>query len=148
VSSCDRWSDSHDAYLSELTGLRDQLKASLSATGHDASMENGPTASELAESVKALKAANTVETAPKRVQRTQAAAEEPVTGVVQAHAVAGATSQTPLTDATAWAGASTSGDCIMGTAGNNNATDPTDTHNLVLLSGGAMPACILRFQFN
>jgi hypothetical protein len=66
-----------------LTSLRDQLKAGLSATAHDASNESGPTVSELAERVKALKAANTVEIAPPRVLRKQAAAEEPITARIR-----------------------------------------------------------------
>jgi N12 class adenine-specific DNA methylase len=73
----------HDAYLSELTSLRDQLKAGLSATAHDASNENGPTVSELAERVKALKAANTIEATPQRVQSKQATAEEPITARIR-----------------------------------------------------------------
>src|SRR5262249_29899570 len=44
---------------------------------------NGPTVSELAEKVKALKAANTIETTPQRVQRKQAAAEEPITARIR-----------------------------------------------------------------
>src|SRR5262249_645565 len=56
----------HETYLSELTSLRDQLKAGLSATAHDASSESGPTVSELADRVKALKAANTIKTTPQR----------------------------------------------------------------------------------
>jgi hypothetical protein len=50
-----------------LSNLRDKLKAGLSATAHDASNENSPTVSELADRVKALKAANTVETMPSQV---------------------------------------------------------------------------------
>jgi hypothetical protein len=73
----------HDAYLSELTSLRDQLKASLSATAHDVSNENGPTASELAESVKALKAVNTFETGTTRSERKPAVAEESVTARIR-----------------------------------------------------------------
>src|SRR5438128_1788918 len=61
----------HEHYLSELTSLRDQLKAGLSATAHDAANENRPTVSELADRVKALKAANTIETTPQRVQSKQ-----------------------------------------------------------------------------
>jgi hypothetical protein len=49
----------HDAHLSELTSLRDQLKAGLSATAHDASNENGPTGSEVAaHGVQAVMAVN------------------------------------------------------------------------------------------
>ena len=48
----------HDAYLSELTGLRDQLKTGLSgATPGARRGEAGPGVSELSEQIKALKAA-------------------------------------------------------------------------------------------
>ena len=51
----------HDAYLAELTGLRDQLKAGLS----QATPEPGtPPVAELAERIKALKAAHTIDAAP------------------------------------------------------------------------------------
>ncbi len=69
----------HEKYLSELTDLRDQLKASLSAAAHEAGSDKGPKASELADRIKALKAANTIESAPQRFQRRHAAAEEPIT---------------------------------------------------------------------
>lgn len=72
----------HEAYLSELTGLRDQLKAKLSA-GHDSGEDRGPTTSELAESIKALKAANTIEATPQRTERRQTAAEEPITARIR-----------------------------------------------------------------
>lgn len=52
----------------ELTDLRDQLKADLSATAHQ-TQDDKPNASELATRIKALKAANTIENAPQRVQR-------------------------------------------------------------------------------
>ena len=54
----------HDAYLSELTSLRDQLKAGLSATAQSAGRRSGPSVSELAEKIKALKAAHTIEATP------------------------------------------------------------------------------------
>ena len=38
----------HDAYLSELTGLRDQLKVGLSSTDHVPDSESGPSVSETA----------------------------------------------------------------------------------------------------
>jgi ribonuclease HI len=69
----------HEKYLSELTDLRDQLKAGLSATAYQAQDDKGPDTAELAARIKALKAANTIEAAPQRVQRKQAAAEEPIT---------------------------------------------------------------------
>jgi hypothetical protein len=86
----------HDAYLSELTSLRDQLKAGLSATAHDASNENGPTVSELADRVKALKAANTIETTPQRVQSKQATAEEPITPRIRKRQEANSASDHPV----------------------------------------------------
>ncbi len=73
----------HEKYLSELTDLRDQLKAGLSAAAHEAGSEKGPKVSELADRIKALKAANTIEAAPQRVQRKQAAAEEPITARIR-----------------------------------------------------------------
>ncbi len=86
----------HDAYLSELTSLRDQLKAGLSATAHDASNEDGPTVSELADRVKALKAANTIETTPQRVQSKQATAEEPITARIRKRQEANSASDHPV----------------------------------------------------
>src|SRR5262249_35122300 len=83
----------HDKYLGDLTDLRDRLKAGLSASAHDAGEGEGPSASDLADRIKMLKAANTIEAAPQRVERKQAAAEEPVTARIrrrqEANAVVG-----------------------------------------------------------
>jgi hypothetical protein len=79
-----------------LTSLRDQLKAGLSATAHDASNENGPTVSELAERVKALKAANTIETSSHRIQSKQATAEEPITARIRKRQEANSALDHPL----------------------------------------------------
>jgi hypothetical protein len=73
----------HESYLSELTGLRDQLKAGLSAMGHESGEERGPKVSELAERIKAMKAANTIEVAPQRVHHKHASAEEPITARIR-----------------------------------------------------------------
>jgi hypothetical protein len=73
----------HEKYLSELTDLRDQLKAGLSAAAHEAGSDKGPRVSELADKIKSLKAANTIAAAPQRVQRKQAAAEEPITARIR-----------------------------------------------------------------
>ncbi|HLW68692.1 MAG TPA: helicase-related protein, partial [Gemmataceae bacterium] len=73
----------HEAYLSELIDLRDQLKAGLSAIGYEPGTEAGPSASELAEKIKALKAANTIEATPQRVRQKQSSAEEPVTARIR-----------------------------------------------------------------
>ncbi len=73
----------HEKYLSQLTDLRDQLKVKLSATAHGSDEEGGPAASELADRIKALKAANTIEAAPQRTRHKKAAAEEPVTARIR-----------------------------------------------------------------
>jgi len=65
----------HEAYLNELTNLRDQLRTALSATP----AEGLPSTAELAEKIKALKAANAVEAVPQRTATRIASAEEPVT---------------------------------------------------------------------
>jgi len=46
----------HDAYLSDLTSLRDQFKAGVSTTAQILGHEAGPSVSELAEKIKSLKA--------------------------------------------------------------------------------------------
>ncbi len=73
----------HEKYLSELTELRDQLKAGLSAATHEAGSDKAPKVSELADRIRAIKAANTIEAAPQRVQRKQAVAEEPITARIR-----------------------------------------------------------------
>jgi hypothetical protein len=75
----------HDAYLAELTFLRDQLKAGLS----QATPEPGtPPVAELAERIKALKAAHTIDAAPERTATRRIAAEEPVTARIRRRAEA------------------------------------------------------------
>ena len=70
----------HDGYLSELTDLRDQLKAGLS----QATPEPGATpVADLAERIKALKAAHTIDAAPERTTRRRLVAEEPVTARIR-----------------------------------------------------------------
>ena len=55
----------HDAYMSEMAALRDALKGQLSGKQDDSKPQEGPTTGELAAQIKALKAANTIEsTAP------------------------------------------------------------------------------------
>jgi hypothetical protein len=69
----------HETYLTELTGLRDQLKAALSITTPDPEAKPLPPAHELAERIKALKAAHTIEAASQRLTTHSAArAEEPI----------------------------------------------------------------------
>jgi N12 class adenine-specific DNA methylase len=73
----------HDAYLSELTTLRDQLKAGLSRATSESEAEPLPPVCELAEKIKTLKAANTIEAAPERVGKRCSSAEEPVTARIR-----------------------------------------------------------------
>jgi N12 class adenine-specific DNA methylase len=73
----------HERYLSELTGLRDQLKAGLSATAQVEANEAKATVSELAEKIKMLKASHSIEAAPQRLRQNQSTAEEPVTARIR-----------------------------------------------------------------
>jgi len=75
-----------EAYLCELTSLRDQLKTGLSASSHESGNEKGPNASELAEKIKALKVTNSIEAAPQRVRQKQVTAEEPITARIRRRA--------------------------------------------------------------
>ena len=68
----------HEEYLFELSSLHDQLKAGLSSTAHEEDKEV-PTISDLAEKIKALKAAHNVEATPQRARQKHSTAEEPVT---------------------------------------------------------------------
>ena len=63
----------HDAYLTKLTSLRDQLKTGLSGGHVEPGTEAPPTVSELADQIKALRAANTIEAAPPRTGQRRAA---------------------------------------------------------------------------
>ncbi|MGO9468208.1 MAG: DEAD/DEAH box helicase family protein, partial [Isosphaeraceae bacterium] len=74
----------HDAYIEELTGLRDLLKASLSTPAPGQSTEALPSSAETAEKIKALKAAHRIEAAPTRLTRhSSLAAEQPVTARIR-----------------------------------------------------------------
>ncbi len=109
-----------DKYLSELTDLRDQLKAGLSAAAHDASSGKGSRVIELADRIKSLKAANTIEATPQRVQRKQAAAEEPITARIHRRQEAN-----PLSDQAIGHDAKRrGGETLPTTTGENLATKP------------------------
>ena len=70
----------HEDYFSQLTHLRNRLKAVLSGEPVEQGAEPHPPAHELAEHIKALKAANTIEaTAERTGNRGPIAAVEPVT---------------------------------------------------------------------
>src|SRR5262249_44969092 len=68
----------HDAYLSELTTRRDQLRAGLSGTAPESGAGPLPGVSELAERIKALRAVHTIEATPQRVGKRHSSAEEPI----------------------------------------------------------------------
>jgi N12 class adenine-specific DNA methylase len=76
----------HDGYLSELTVLRDQLKAGLSAMAQAEGNESKPAVSELAERIKTLKAAHSIEATPQRARQKHSSAEEPVTARIRRRA--------------------------------------------------------------
>jgi hypothetical protein len=68
----------HDDYLSELTCLRDQLKADCPPRQMKSDKAKS-TVSEMAERIKALKAAHDIEATPQRVRHKQAPASvEPI----------------------------------------------------------------------
>ena len=73
----------HDAYLSELTELRDQLKAGLAGKTPEPGSDSQPSTAELAEKIKALKAAHSIEATPQRIRQKQISAEEPVTARIR-----------------------------------------------------------------
>ena len=82
----------HDGYLSELTGLRDRLKAGLAepvpAKAGTTPEPGAPPAHELAERIKSLRSAHTIDAAPERTAPRRIAAEEPVTARIRRRAEA------------------------------------------------------------
>jgi len=75
----------HEDYLKDLTKLRDELKAGL-AGGVPEEGKEKPSVADLAEKIKRLGAANTVEAAPQRTAKRQVSAEEPVTARIRRRA--------------------------------------------------------------
>jgi hypothetical protein len=75
----------HEAYLSRLTDLRDQLKAGLSGAPAEPGTE-APTVSAIAEQIKALKSEYTIEATPQRTAQRRTSAEEPVTARIRRRA--------------------------------------------------------------
>jgi hypothetical protein len=73
----------HEAYLAELTAMRDQLKAALSGGNSGSEDDEAPSAFGLVDKIKALKAANTIEATPQRERQKQSTAEEPVTARIR-----------------------------------------------------------------
>jgi hypothetical protein len=73
----------HDAVLSELTAVRDRLKACLSGVTAEPGTAPQASITELVERIKALKTANTAGAVPERVGRTRSTAEEPITARIR-----------------------------------------------------------------
>jgi hypothetical protein len=73
----------HNSYLSQLTALRDQLKTGLSGTIPEPGTEAQPSVAELAERIKSLKAANTIEATGDRASKRPFSAEVPVTARIR-----------------------------------------------------------------
>ncbi len=84
----------HEAYQTELTQLRDRLKASLAGLASHTNGGDSPdpqaepplSTAELAERIKALKAAHTIDAAPERTTIRRLDAEEPVTARIRRRA--------------------------------------------------------------
>jgi hypothetical protein len=73
-------------YLTELTGLRDLLKAGLSGAAHESDEKKGLSISDIAGKIKALKATHSVEATPQRVRQKHSTAEEPITARIRRRA--------------------------------------------------------------
>ena len=113
----------HDAYLAELTTLRDQVKAGLSGATPEPGSDAGPSASELADKTKALKAAHNIEATPQRDRQKQSTAEEPVTARIRRRAEAHpSTDPANQSDAASGVGAPTPPESAQ-----NSSTEPQTT---------------------
>ena len=78
----------HDSYLTDLTILRDQLKAGLSGSAPEPGLGPLPDASLIAERIKALRAANAIEATPDRPQKRRTQAEEPIAARIRSRQAA------------------------------------------------------------
>ncbi len=73
----------HEDYQSDLTALRDQLKAGLSGSTQEPREAEGPSVSELSEKIKAMKATNTIEATPQRDRPRPSLSQEPITARIR-----------------------------------------------------------------
>jgi hypothetical protein len=88
----------HASYLEELTGLRDQLKAALSGVTPEAGAEPLPASGDIAERIKDLKSAHTIEAAPERPRIRSGSAAEAVTTRIRRRAEPAAYEPPPAQD--------------------------------------------------
>jgi hypothetical protein len=95
-----------ESYRTELTTLRDQLKTGLSSTAHEPGKAEGPSVSELAERIKALKATNSIDATPQRARQKHSSAEEPITARIRRRTETLPASTAPIeSDEISWTGA-------------------------------------------
>jgi len=88
----------HTGYLDELTSLRNQLEAALSSTAQQVSDAPRPDVEAIAQRIKTLKAAHTLEAAPERTAtRSTATVEEAITTRIRQREQAEAVSQPETT---------------------------------------------------
>jgi N12 class adenine-specific DNA methylase len=73
----------HEAYLAELSDVRDQLKVGLSASSHESADESRLSTAELTLKIKSLKAANSIEATPQRARQKHLSGAEPVTARIR-----------------------------------------------------------------
>jgi N12 class adenine-specific DNA methylase len=78
----------HESYMTELTTLRDELKAALSGASPEPGAEALPGVSELAGRIKVARAGHTIEVVPERTGRRSSTAEEPVTSRIRRRSTA------------------------------------------------------------
>jgi hypothetical protein len=69
--------------MSELTALRDELRAGLSGRASDGDTESPPRVSEIAERIRVLKASHNTEGAAQRTALKHSSGEEPVTARIR-----------------------------------------------------------------
>ncbi|MGH9644999.1 MAG: hypothetical protein ACRD3Q_21560, partial [Terriglobales bacterium] len=110
----------HDAYLSELSTLRDQLKAGLSSAAHEPEKKARQNVAEIAERIKALKSAHNIEATQQRTQQKKSTAEEPVTARIRRRAEASSASL-PAKEAECVSGA---GEVLPQESGENSLSKP------------------------
>jgi hypothetical protein len=73
----------HDSYMSELSALRDELRAGLSGNASEGDTEGPPSVSEIAERIRALKASHTTQGEVQRSGQKHSSGEEPVTLLIR-----------------------------------------------------------------
>ena len=83
----------HDAYLTELTALRDQLRDGLSGTAPVA--DAATNCAKLVEQIKVVKTANHVETKPQHIRQSQSTAEESIVTRIHRRAASKPGDETP-----------------------------------------------------